>query len=85
MTAVSTIGRPEGGQAQIARVDPIGVLPLGDERGVYRQRMASLRLKSTARRLLKRRVGRRDDAQAFRAPRRNTALRSPLTLTTPTK
>jgi hypothetical protein len=63
-----------------ARVEPIGGLPLGDEGGVYRQRIAPSRLKSTARRLVRRRADRRDNAQVFRAARRNTALRSPRTL-----
>ena len=60
----------------VSRVDPVGELALGDERGVYRQRIAPSRLKSTTRRLVKRRV----DTQAFGASRRNTASRSPRAL-----
>jgi hypothetical protein len=67
------------------RVDSVGGLPADDERGVYRQRIAPSRLKSTARRLVKRRVGKRVSAQAFRASRRNTTSRSPRSLTMSTK
>ena len=76
LAAVGTMGRPERGRVRIARVDPVRELALGDERGVYRQRIAPSRLKSTTRRLVKRRV----DTQAFGAARRNTASRSPRTL-----
>jgi hypothetical protein len=64
-------------------MDPISGLPLGGERDAYRQRTATSRLKSTARRLVKRRVGGHDNAQALRASRRDTALLSPRTLSTP--
>ena len=80
LAAVGTMGHPERGRARIARVDPVGELALGDELGVYRQRIAPSRLKSTTRRLVKRRVDGLDNTQAFRASRRSTASRSPRTL-----